>query len=233
MTNNFTADQSGGLYNSYKGIGFGQLSYAKGINSIGMGYNARAEGNNSFAFGNNLFIPNTTNNAFTIGTGVSSTSRLVNTSLNTLYVGFNSDIPTVVVTPASGIGATGSVYIGLLNPTNPPASLTNFKLAVNGKILCEEVKVQAYGNWDRVFSHDYNLISQEELAKYLIENGHLPNIPSYEEMKKEDGINVGDFQMRLLRTVEEQALYILDQDKRLSDQEKRIAQLEKENSLHK
>jgi hypothetical protein len=198
-----------------------------------MGYNARAEGNNSFACGNNLFIPNTTNNSFTIGTGVSPASRLVNTSLNTLYVGFNSHIPTSVVTPAGGAGARGSVYISLPDPTNPPPSLTNFKLAVNGKILCEEVKVQAFANWDCVFAKDYNLISQEELAKYLIEHHHLPNMPSYEEMKKEEGISVGDFQMRMLRTIEEQELYILDQNKRLSDQEKRIAQLEKENSSHK
>lgn len=74
---------------------------------------------------------------------------------------------------------------------------------------------------------------QHELGMYLVEYHHLPNFPSFEEIKKEDGISVGDFQMRMLKTIEEQALYILNQDKRLGDQEKRIAQLEKESSSHK
>lgn len=70
------------------------------------------------------------------------------------------------------------------------------------------------------------MISQDELAKYLVEHHHLPHMPSFEEMQKEDGISVGDFQMRTLRTIEEQALYILDQDKRIKEQNARIKTLE-------
>ncbi len=46
-------------------------------------------------------------------------------------------------------------------------------------------------------------------------------------MKKDDGINVGDFQMQLLRTVEEQSLYIIELDKKIAEQDKKLEALEK------
>jgi ABC-type iron transport system FetAB ATPase subunit len=46
-------------------------------------------------------------------------------------------------------------------------------------------------------------------------------------MENDDGVNVSDMVMRLLRTVEEQSLYITQQDERMDKQEKMIEALEK------
>ncbi len=51
-------------------------------------------------------------NAITIGSGVFGGSRLVNNMDNSLMVGFNSDIPTFLVSGAPGPGTTGRIAIG-------------------------------------------------------------------------------------------------------------------------
>src|SRR6185436_20554507 len=67
-------------------------------------------------------------NAITIGAGERSSLNnfLVNNTDNSLFIGFNSNIPTLVVTPSAGINTTGNVGIGTSNPTS--------KLDVSGDI---------------------------------------------------------------------------------------------------
>jgi len=81
--------------------------------------------------------------------------------------------------------------------------------------LCEEVKVLRFNNWDTVFASNYKALTYKELEEYISVNHHLPHIPSFSEMKDQNGIDVADFQMRLLRTLEEQALYILQMNNRI------------------
>jgi hypothetical protein len=50
--------------------------------------------------------------SFTFGKGVSPTQYLVNTKANSFMVSFNSDLPTLFVGPASGLGTIGKVGIG-------------------------------------------------------------------------------------------------------------------------
>lgn len=110
---------------------------------------------------------------------------------------------------------TGSLGINTSN-------LQGYKLAVNGGIVCEEVKVITdVPDADYVFDANYNLKTISELETFVKEQKHLPNIPSAEQFKK-DGYKVGEMDEMLLRKVEEFSLYLIEQNKR-------IEVLEKEN----
>jgi hypothetical protein len=54
---------------------------------------------------------------------------------------------------------------------------------------------------------------------------HLPGIPSEKEVK-ENGVDLGEMQMRLLAQIEQLTLHAIAQEKRLQAQEKRIVELE-------
>lgn len=104
---------------------------------------------------------------------------------------------------------------------------SGYTLAVNGKIIGEELKVQLNGNWpDYVFDTDYEPLSLEEIKKYIEENGHLPNIPSANEIEQ-NGMEVGEMNRLLLEKIEELTLYILEQNKSQQKLEQRIVELEK------
>lgn len=87
---------------------------------------------------------------------------------------------------------------------------TGYKLAVSGKVICEELKVSLTGNWpDYVFESKYKLPSLAELKKFIEVNKHLPNIPSAKEVE-ENGISVGDMQKRMMEKIEELTLYVIE-----------------------
>jgi len=130
---------------------------------------------------------------------------------------FNSDGITALI-----INGNGSVGIGTCNSD----ILNNYKLAVNGNIVCKLLKVQIdVPSADFVFEDDYQLMPINDLETFITANKHLPNIPSSEQFKK-DGYNVGEMDEMLLRKIEELTLYIIEQDKR-------IVAIEKENQALK
>ncbi len=96
-------------------------------------------------------------------------------------VGFNSDIPTLFVGPSSGPGTTGIVCIGTTDIPNG----SQYKLAVKGTIIAEEIEVKLRGDWpDYVFDATYPLLSFEDLRAFIKANKHLPGVPSANEMKE-------------------------------------------------
>lgn len=106
--------------------------------------------------------------------------------------------------PASGLLVEGNVGIGT-------TSLGTAKLAVEGKINTREIIVTATGTPfpDYVFSDDYKVMPLNELEQSIKQNKHLPNIPSASEIK-EQGMNLGDMQVKLLQKIEELTLYMID-----------------------
>ena len=54
----------------------------------------------------------------------------------------------------------------------------------------------------------------EDVEKHIKEKKHLPEIASAKEMEKE-GVNVGEFQIKLLQKIEELTLYSIDQNKQI------------------
>jgi hypothetical protein len=89
-----------------------------------------------------------------------------------------------------------------------------YKLAVNGGIICEEVKVITdVPDADYVFDPEYDLRTITELENFVVQNKHLPNIPSAEQFKK-DGYSIGEMDEMLLRKVEELTLYVIELEKK-------------------
>lgn len=111
------------------------------------------------------------------------------------------------------VNAEGKVGIG----TDPPANGTLYRLYVGDGIATRDVKVLAPPNWpDYVFAPNYDLLPLDQLRKHLAEKGHLPGIPPAAEIATNEGYEVGDMQTRILKVVEEQALYILQLEERIN-----------------
>jgi hypothetical protein len=90
-----------------------------------------------------------------------------------------------------------------------------FKVASNGITYAKELKITADYNFpDYVFDKDYKLKSLTEVETFIKKNGHLPNIPSAAEVD-ENGVGVGELQIKLLEKVEELTLYLLEQQKEI------------------
>ena len=97
----------------------------------------------------------------------------------------------------------GNIGIGTTDPQN-------YKLAVKGHMIAEEISVKLHANWpDYVFTKEYGLMNLEDVQTYINENSHLPNVPSAKEVE-EEGINVGEMNAILLQKIEELTLYVLE-----------------------
>jgi len=82
-------------------------------------------------------------------------------------------------------------------------------------------------NWsDFVFKSDYQLRSLKEVETFINENGHLPDIPSDEEVIT-NGVNVGEIQSKLLQKIEELTLYLIEMEKNNELLKNKVISLEK------
>lgn len=107
----------------------------------------------------------------------------------------------------------GNVGIGTSTPGE--------KLEVNGTIRSKKVKVEATGWPDYVFASNFQLRPLSEVASFINENQHLPEVPSANEIEKE-GLDLGAMDATLLKKVEELTLYTIDQEKRIKKQDELI-----------
>lgn len=90
-------------------------------------------------------------------------------------------------------------------------------VAILGKVLVNGTQVHP----DYVFEPDYPLMPLHELEQFVTEKRHLPGIPSAAEAK--GGYDLIGLQLKLLEKTEEQALYILELEKRLKALEGKVA----------
>lgn len=110
-----------------------------------------------------------------------------------------------------------------IGTTTVPAE---YVLAVNGKAIVEEIKVQLNENWpDYVFDEQYHLKDLTHLENYIKTNKHLPNIPKAEDVEK-DGYELSEMDSKLLEKIEELTLYIIEQNKKIIELEKRLEEVE-------
>ncbi|MEQ8575518.1 hypothetical protein [Fulvivirga sp.] len=124
------------------------------------------------------------------------------------------------------IESNGDVGIGTTNPSH--------KLDVNGTIHASEVLVDLnFPGPDYVFEEDYPLSSLSEIESYIKANKHLPEVPSAAQMK-EEGVNMVEMQMLLLKKVEELTLLLIEKDKEMGMQNEKIIDLQNQiDSLKK
>jgi hypothetical protein len=110
------------------------------------------------------------------------------------------------------IDDAGNVGIGTLAPQS--------KLAVNGIITTQKLKVTQIGWSDYVFDSSYRLKPLREVEQYIQQNKHLPDVPTAASVAKE-GADIGDNQALLLKKIEELTLYIIQQEKRIKQLEEK------------
>ena len=106
---------------------------------------------------------------------------------------------------------SGNVGIGNASPA--------YKLDVTGDInVSGNIRKggTAYTHPDYVFEPDYELMSLEDLKKYVSEKKCLPNVISAEEVKKNNGYNMDELLIQMLEKIEEQTLYIFQLEQRIA-----------------
>jgi len=111
----------------------------------------------------------------------------------------------------------------------------NYKLTVKGEILCTQVNITEINNIpDYVFDTNYKLKSLlNEVEPFIIKNKHLPDVPSAKDIKN-NGMNIGDMNVILLKKVEELTLYTIEQQKTIEIFKEQIEKLNKQvNELNK
>jgi len=103
----------------------------------------------------------------------------------------------------------------------------DYGLYVARGILTERVKVAIHDTpqWsDHVFRPNYSLMPLEEVADFIAQNGHLPDVPSAECMV-EEGLDVVQTDAMLLQKIEELTLHLVALNKRVSTLEEENAKL--------
>jgi len=146
---------------------------------------------------------------------ISSSAGLLLTSSNSVndFYGAGSRVAISQVNEATGIGVVnivnGQVGIGLANPDK--------MLTVNGAIHAKEIIVDVNDPLaDYVFHPDYELMPLHKVEAFVKTNHHLPEIPSAAEVK-ENGLNMGEMQNKLLQKIEELTLYMIEQQKQIEE----------------
>ncbi|WP_426475644.1 hypothetical protein [Chryseobacterium balustinum] len=125
----------------------------------------------------------------------------------------------------------GNVGIGISKPqykldVKGKSSFSD-NMKIDAKLEAKEIKVTLTPTADFVFAEDYDLPKLEDVEKHIKEKKHLPEIASAKQMEKE-GVNVGEFQIKLLQKIEELTLYTIEQNKELKKQANEIEKLKNE-----
>ncbi|MBX7108907.1 MAG: hypothetical protein K1X61_09690 [Chitinophagales bacterium] len=102
---------------------------------------------------------------------------------------------------------------------------TGYKLSVEGKVACRELKVETASWPDYVFESDYHLLPLHELERFITNNNHLPGIPSAEEVQA-DGLSVGEMQHKMMQKIEELTLYVIDLQKQNAALAEKVSAME-------
>ena len=117
------------------------------------------------------------------------------------------------------ITSDGNVGIGTTDPGT-------YKLAVDGAVAARRFKVTLGNFYDYVFEKDYQLMSLDSVEAFVVQNKHLPDIPSQKEVLA-NGLDIGEFNALLLKKIEELTLYIITLKKDNEQLNQRIETLEK------
>ncbi|MFI5171655.1 MAG: hypothetical protein ACHQFW_04650 [Chitinophagales bacterium] len=144
---------------------------------------------------------------------ISGTTRFLVQSGGGVSVG------SLTTAPTNGLYVSGDVRIGTATPA------TGYKVSIDGKVMCEELKVQLSPWPDYVFANDYKLNALDELESFIKTNNHLPNIPAACEIET-NGLNVGEMQGLMMEKIEELTLYVIELNKENKELQSRIEMLE-------
>ena len=123
--------------------------------------------------------------------------------------------------------ASGDSYVSGDLRVGNQSEVSGFRVSVDGKMICEELKVQLSQDWpDYVFADDYSMMNLNDLEEFIKTENHLPGVPSASEVEAADGIMLGEMQRVTVEKLEELTLYILELKKENDQLKERVEALE-------
>ncbi|WP_255069376.1 hypothetical protein [Lacihabitans sp. LS3-19] len=204
------------------------LDLVSGDENIGIGLNALVKlqnGSKNIGIGTQTLFQNLT------GTGnlaLGYKAGYNETGSNKLYISNSSTVNPLIKGEFDNknlkinTGATTSSTVGFLAVGNFDAAFAmptgnSYRLIVQDGIITERVKValKSTADWaDYVFEPIYksNMMSLEEVEEFTLENKHLPNVPSAQNMK-DNGLEVGETSKMFMEKIEELTLYMIELNK--------------------
>jgi hypothetical protein len=223
-----------GLQNTFVGYQAGRAT-TTGTNNTIMGYQA---GSNMTTGNNNIIIGPKSGTAVTDGSDnvlLGLNSQAENGLQNAIAIGANSRVSlsnALILGHKANIGigtssprqklevvadevnASGLRLTNLTSQTKPTQATDQF-LTVNehGDVVKAryQLRINSASEWsDQVFRPTYPLRSLASVATYIAEHGHLPAVPSAEQVVNE-GVDLVRMNATLLEKVEELTLYSIQQ----------------------
>lgn len=134
--------------------------------------------------------------------------------------GWGLNSPLISVTTAGNLG------IGTTAPSSKLEVAGDVRVT-GGSFIDDGTAVQAP---DYVFAPEYNLLPLDKVKDFIIENRHLPNVPSAADFE-ENGVNLSQLQMKLLEKIEELTLYTLHQETRIQELESKMLEISRSHTL--
>jgi hypothetical protein len=112
--------------------------------------------------------------------------------------------------------------------------MSGFNLTVKNGTATDRLKLCKTQWCDHVFSDNYKLMPLEQLAIFLKEKRHLPNMPSGAAIEAEGSFDLGDIMYRQQENIEEIFLHILAEEQEISNIEilTTILELREKLSIH-
>lgn len=104
----------------------------------------------------------------------------------------------------------------------------NYNLYVINGIKTEKIKVEiaSVNGWaDYVFDKNYNLLPLLNLEEFIKQYKHLPEVPSSQEIVDNGGVELKEFNVLLLKKIEELTLYLIEQNKKIEELENKLKEL--------
>ena len=102
---------------------------------------------------------------------------------------------------------------------------SDYALAVPQGIMTNKVMVKEVSEWyDDVFNDDYDLLTIDNVERYIAENGHLPDIPSEHDVFQ-SGYDMVEMDGLLLKKIEELTLYTIELNNLIKSQQELIESL--------
>jgi hypothetical protein len=228
---------SAGSYLSINPIMTNGTGWAEGITiyaggNVGVGTNTpgpfRLYANGNSRFGGAATIGHSGGHYDEFGYNVGFTNindnytYVVQDAAASIRMGYNGSIE-FRTAPAGNAGSALALTNRLIIKENGNVGIgsnADHKLDVKGTIHAQEVLVDLnVPGPDYVFEPTYDLPSLNEVEKFINENKHLPEVPSARQME-EEGLNLKEMNLLLLKKVEELTLYIIELKKENVTQQK-------------